>query len=120
FNANNEIVGLIGAGIPLPNIETIAKNGQRNFDGRIYIVDSLGTLLIHPDMGNIKEVHGLEDNPITSLDKKDDFISIIKNNKSSTLNYRRDGEEYHTAISFVKEVNWAIIAEQSEETILKE
>ena len=120
FNGENEIVGLIGAGIPLPNIEAMVKNGQEKFDGKIYIVDSLGTLLIHPNMENIKEVYKLEDNPIVSGHMEENFINIMKNNKNSKLSYLRDGDKYHSAISFVEEVNWMIVAEQSEETMLKE
>ena len=120
FDENNEVVGLIGAGIPLPNIETVANNGQKNFDGKIYITDSLGTLLIHPDIKDIKEVYKLEDNPIVLDDKMGEFVSIMESNTSSTLSYQRDGNEYHSAISFIEEVNWMIVAEQSEETMLKE
>lgn len=120
FNAKDEIVGLIGAGIPLPNIEMILGSGQKSFEGRIYIVDSQGTLLIHPDINNIKEVHKLEDNPISTEDTMKDLSNIMENKQSATLSYQRGDKKYHSAISFVDEVNWMIIAEQCEETILKE
>lgn len=121
FNEENEIIGLIGAGIPLYNIDKVVKSAENNFNGRIYIVDSKGTILIHPDIDNIKKVHKLEDNPISpDASSMSDLAKIKEKRENTILSYQRDGKRYHSAISFVKEVNWMIIAEQSEETMLRE
>lgn len=120
FNAQDQIIGLIGAGIPLSNIEQIVKRVQNNFEGRIYITDSRGTLLIHPAIDNTFYVQKLEDNLISDEPNMLALNKIMESKSNTILSYKRDGKKYHSAISFIETVDWMIIAEQCEETILRE
>lgn len=119
FNAENEVIGLIGTGIPLENIEEIIERSIENFNGSIYVVDSTGILLIHPDIDNISNVNKLENNPIATSGMQV-FFDAMKDKEDTTISYQRGKNKYYSAVSFVDEVDWMIILEQSEKTIVRE
>ncbi|WIV13543.1 PAS domain-containing sensor histidine kinase [Proteiniborus sp. MB09-C3] len=120
FDRNGKVIGIIGAGIPLSNIKQVIEEIQNNFDGKIYVVDQRGTLLIDPDIKNIKTLNKIENYTVSFKNTESTLYEVMQGNIKDILKYRKGNEEYYSAVSFVEEVSWMILAEQSEKAILKE
>ncbi|MBU5294379.1 PAS domain S-box protein [Anaerosalibacter bizertensis] len=120
LDKDNNIVGIIGAGIPLSNIKKIIEEVQENFDGNIYIVDELGTLLVHPNIDKITDFNRMENFDVHNNKEKITMFDIMKNKKNVLIDYQKENKNYHSIINFIEEVDWMIIAEQEEEAVLKE
>lgn len=120
YNQRHNIIGLIGAGLPLYNLEEVINETQENFEGKIWIVDSVGTVVLHPDIDTTQELVDIKEIKIDKIDKYGSMEEILNSKKNLTCNYVAYGQKYYAAISFTEESDWMIIVEQDEKTIFSE
>jgi PAS domain S-box len=119
-NNNEDIVGLIGAGIPLDNIEKILRNVKLGFEGKIWIVDASGTLVIHPDYKIEQKLIPISELNIKGNVKGFDIESILETHKNLNTRYAIGDSEYYASVTFLKDYNWMIVVEQNKDTVNRE
>lgn len=119
-NTDDEIIGLIGSGIPLSNIEKIVDNSKIGFDGKIWITDALGSLVIHPDFDIDKEIISISELGIKVYDDEKEIYRILENGEGISAMYAIDSEAYYASISFLEDYNWMIVVEQNKSTVSRE
>lgn len=119
-NNNEDIVGLIGAGIPLNNIEKILKEVKLGFEGKIWIVDASGTLVIHPDYKIEQKLIPISELNIKGNVKGFDIESILETHKNLNTRYAIGDSEYYASVTFLKDYNWMIVVEQNKDTVNRE
>lgn len=119
-NKRSEIIGLIGSGIPLGNIEKILENVKRGFDGKIWIADATGALVIHPDYKIEKKLISLTELGIKPRDSEEEITHILENHQNINTRYAIGDDDYYASITFLKDYNWMIVVEQNKNTVNRE
>ncbi|MBS4534433.1 PAS domain S-box protein [Clostridium sp. D2Q-14] len=120
-NNSKEIIGLIGAGIPLYNIQGIIDKTQVQFSGRLLIVDRQGNVVIDSDMETDNDdIVSMKNQKFIINSEKTDLKSILKNKENTVGYYIENNDKYYGAITFVPGVDWMVIVEQEEGTMLAE
>ncbi|NBI06530.1 sensor histidine kinase [Senegalia massiliensis] len=120
-NYSRETIGLIGAGIPLYNIQEIIDKTQERFNGRITIIDRQGSIVIDPDIkNNSDKIVSMKNQDFTINEKSTNLESVLKDKRNVVGHYIEDNKTYYSAITFVPGVEWMVIVEQEEGTMLAE
>ncbi len=120
YNHDGETIGLIGAGLPLRNIEKIIENNQEHFDGKMWITDEEGILAVYPGVKNLGELVELENRDVFANNRRTDLIKILEDKKEVIGNYTYRNDDFYGAITFVPNLNWMVVVEQDTETIFAE
>ncbi len=115
-----DTIGLIGAGLPLYNIERVIEKTQKEFDGKIWLVDENGILAVHPDYNTYEDLVELDNIKVSVNGKETDFRTILRNKKETIANYTIGEKEYYGAITFVPGVDWMVVVEQDQDIIFSE
>lgn len=116
--ANGDWIGLIGCGIPLENIEKIIRTSRHNFDGKVWVIDASGSVVINPDSEQLSLIEQLS---IPTIETKDGE----KHNYHQLLVQRMDvdgmreyaGEKYISSVRMLEKFGWMIIVEQTEKSM---
>ncbi|MBF4691894.1 PAS domain-containing sensor histidine kinase [Fusibacter ferrireducens] len=119
-NKSDEIVGLIGAGIPLGNIEKILKDVKLGFNGKLWITDAYGAIVIHPDYDIDQELIAVTDLGIKAYDRNPEILNILKNHQNINTKYTIGDDDYYASITFLEGYNWMIVVEQNKDTVNRE
>jgi PAS domain S-box-containing protein len=114
-----ETKGLIGAGIPLINIQRIIEKTQKNFGGKIWMTDHEGSLAIYPGEMLLDNLKKMVNKTVIVGENQTDFYKILNSNINTIANHFEDNTNYYSAISFVPDVNWMVVVEQSEYSVFK-
>lgn len=120
FDEEHEIQGLIGAGIPLSNIQRVIDKTQKNFLGKIWILDENGIIAVEPGQNRVSELKHFENAKVQLGSVETDIYTIIKENKPVVCSYDRGDTKFYSAITFVSASNWVVIVEQDEATIFSD
>lgn len=119
-NSESEVIGLIGAGIPLYNIDRIVGNINDNFNGKIWIADKSGSIVIHPDYVMEEELIKLDELGIYDLNTEDTMEGLLSKHSKKNVRYKIGTHAYYAAISFVEGSDWMIVVEQDKTSINSE
>ncbi len=116
----DSIIGLIGAGLPLANLQNVLGDAVSDFDGRIWITDEQGSLVIHPDYVMSDHLVSADSLGIRTLSDGKIFSEIIQDRRDRNLKYSNNYGENYGAMSFVDDYNWVVVVEQNKSVINKE
>ncbi len=119
-DSSDSVIGLIGAGLPLINIEKILGDAVSDFDGRIWITDENGSIVIHPDYEKSDKLVSADSLEISTLTDFKTFSEVILDKTDRNLKYQNKHGENYAALSFVEDYNWAVVVEQNKSVINKE
>ncbi|NPV43524.1 MAG: PAS domain-containing protein [Firmicutes bacterium] len=117
FDRNGKVQGLIGGGIPLESISNIVEEIQKDFSGKIWITDREGVIAVHPDKEQVWKLITAPDILLNFESTAKSLTDIIRSRDENIGYYKKDDEIIYAAISFVPEVNWMVMVEQSERDI---
>lgn len=117
FDRNGKVQGLIGGGIPLESISNIVEEIQKDFSGKIWITDREGVIAVHPDKEQVWKLITAPDILLNFESSAKSLTDIIRSRDENIGYYKKDDETIYAAISFVPEVNWMVMVEQSERNI---
>jgi len=117
---NGDVMGLIGSGIPLSNIEEIVRGVNLKFDGKIWISDASGSLVIHPDYQMDEELIKLDVLNINHVSSGLTIDEILSKHNNENLRYIANGHNYYAAVTFVEDCDWMVVVEQDEVTVNQE
>lgn len=78
FDEKHEIQGLIGAGIPLSNIQRVIDKTQKNFVGKIWILDENGIIAVQPGQNRVSELEHFENAKVQLGSVETDIYTIIR------------------------------------------
>lgn len=116
YNAQQETVGLIGAGIPLANIQNVINKTQKDFPGQIWLLDENGVIAVQPNQGSLSRLESFENLTVTSNGQKTDLNQLIGDQKTVSYSFTREGTEFFGSAAFVASSGWTVIVEQDEAT----
>jgi len=124
FDDQNNVSGLIAAGIPLNNIKNIIGYKESDFNGDFWVVDAFGALIVSPShMGNAQDNNSItyiEDAALRMDDKKRSLYTVLEDKAVGIGELEKQGQSYYEAISYVENTGWMVMVEQSEAVILQD
>ena len=94
-NSLSQVVGLIGAGIPLNNIDRIVGNINNNFNGKIWITDKSGSIVIHPDYVVEKNLIQMDELGIYEVNTGDTMEGLLSNHSKQNVRYKIGDHDYY-------------------------
>lgn len=111
-------IGLIGCGIPVENIEKIIQTSKHNFDGKVWVIDSSGAVIINPQTDTLLTIEHLRHPIIQTQDgQRYDYREILKNRMELDGIREYDGERYIASIRMLEKFGWMIMVEQTESSL---
>jgi PAS domain S-box-containing protein len=119
-DSKSEVMGLIGAGIPLSNIEDIVSGVDMQFDGKIWLSDGSGSLFIHPDCKMTDSLIKIDTLGIEQVSNGMSIDDVLKRGINENLRYVANGHNYYAAVTFVEGSDWMVVVEQDEITVNRE
>jgi len=119
-DSDDHVMGLIGSGIPLSNIEEIVKGINLRFDGKIWLTDTSGSLFIHPDYQMDGELIKLDILNISNVNNGLSIDQMLKAKKNENVRYLANGHSYYAAVTFVEGSDWMVVVEQDKYTVNQE
>ncbi|TVP78861.1 MAG: sensor histidine kinase [Puniceicoccaceae bacterium] len=106
-------IGATGVGLTVNRMNHLISRYEAKYDRQIYFVDSSGTLVLRPSnspmlrYNNLQEIEGLAGHVESLLDGTAESITYVRGNDRRIMNSR-----------FVPELDWYLIVEQSEASML--
>jgi PAS domain S-box-containing protein len=119
-DSQSEVMGLIGAGIPLSNIEEIVSRVDMSFDGKIWLSDGSGSLFIHPDYKMTDSLIKIDTLGIEQVSNGLTIDDVLKRGVNENLRYTASDHNYYAAVTFVEGSDWMVVVEQDETTVNRE
>jgi PAS domain S-box-containing protein len=117
---DDNILGLIAAGIPLTNIKSIIQENENGFEGNMQVLDNYGALITSTEVKNDNKVEVVENCKIT-MDNDELFLfDVIRDTREGIGEIYKNGELKYSAITYVDYTNWMVMIEQSESMIFKD
>lgn len=116
-NEEDELIGLIGAGIPLKNIENILNDFEEGFNGRIWIADETGSIAIHSEALVSDKIIKISELGIKKIKNQASIEDLVRAKTSQNIRYRIGENEFYGAVTFVEDANWLVVVEQNSKTI---
>ncbi|MCT4620722.1 MAG: cache domain-containing protein [Marinisporobacter sp.] len=114
-----EIKGIIGGGVPLKAINKIVEKTQNAYDGKIYVIDEDGKILVNPDHNEMFKEMSLKRN-IEIENRVMGLEEISKKYSKGVGQYRNNGHKVYVSFSKIENYKGMIIVERDEEYIGKE
>jgi PAS domain S-box-containing protein len=114
-----EIKGIIGGGVPLEAINKIVEKTQNEYDGKIYVIDEDGKILVSPDHNEMFKEISLKRN-IEIENRVMGLEEISKKYLKGVGQYRNNGHKVYVSFSKIENYKGMIIVERDEEYIGKE
>ncbi|QXM07244.1 PAS domain-containing sensor histidine kinase [Crassaminicella indica] len=114
-----EIRGIIGGGVPLEAIRKIVEKTQKSYDGKIYVVDGAGKVLVSPDHNEMFKEIVLKRN-IEIENKVVELEEILKKYSQGVGQYQSDGHSVYVSFSKIENYKGMVMVERNEEYIGKE
>ncbi len=114
------IIGLIGAGVPLVNIESILKDTVKDFDGKIWIVDKARSIVLHPDVVMTDRLVSVEELGLNFFSENLTLDQIYGDQINRNEQYIAMQGEQYGAFSFGNETGWLVVVEQNRQVINNE
>ncbi|MFZ5968169.1 MAG: ATP-binding protein [Bacillota bacterium] len=112
-----EFQGIIGGGVPLYSLKKIVNKTQASFDGRIYVLDVDGTVLVSPDDQKIKEGSVLE-KEIFVEGNKVDLKKIMEEYDYGQGAYKENFENIYVSFCKIPNYRGMVVVEQNEQYII--
>ncbi|SCZ79702.1 PAS domain-containing sensor histidine kinase [Acidaminobacter hydrogenoformans] len=120
YDLGDEPVGLIGAGIPLSNIQQVIHKTQQDFPGHIWLLDERGTIAVGPNEGALKSLEPIENYEVNAGGQQLDLKTLISRGETSSYSFTRAGTQYYGSVAFVASTGWTVIVEQDEAAFFKD
>ncbi|WZL72802.1 ATP-binding protein [Clostridiaceae bacterium 35-E11] len=111
--------GIIGGGVPLSNIKKVVRKTQETFEGKIYVVDRDGMVLVTPNDMEISEGMSLE-REILLGEQEIPLKEVILHNKQGVGEYTNDSEITYVAFSKMKNYEGIVFVEQDQAYVLEQ
>ncbi len=106
-------IGATGIGLTVYRVNHLISNYEAKFDRQIYFVDEAGKMVLRPSNSPMLEYSSLHE-----LDGLADVASSLLEGNRVNVTYQRDGETRILNARYVPELNWFLIVEQSEDSML--
>ena len=118
IKSSGNVNGVIAGSVPLRNVSEIIHKNLDEFNGRIIVLDHNGSYIMDSkkDYGN--EIVMTKDFDIFFDDIHYKLTDAIEDKISGIGKYETNGEIYYGAISYIDDLGWTIVVEQSEKTVL--
>jgi len=105
-NSSGEVIGLVGAGMSLRNLQQRLTNDQVLLQkATVMVVDSRGNILIHPDWRYVSQE--------TSFARFPPVEAAMRTVDSGTIEYvdPHDGQRYLAAYAHAKATGWIVVVD---------
>ncbi len=117
FNDSKEKVGALCGAVELTTMRNVFVETRTVINGDMFLINSEGTYIATGDMQLVYDKKGIYDN---EADNYDIVTSAFEMKKDQTGIVVRDGKEYQTHVTYLKDYNWAIVQCIDNEEIYRE
>lgn len=104
-NSQDKVIGSISATMDLSILKNIINNAKKNQSGYAFLVDSKGTLLVHPNEDLVKN--------ITSVDKLEPVANAMATNSGAVDYTNPEGVDTIAGYAPINQSRWSVVAETS-------
>jgi len=113
-NKAGELLGVIGAGLLLKDLNNEFHQYQNKFNRLIYMVDSSGLIQVHPDNKLIEQVN------IKNIDGLSTIAKQVLNTKKQPQSYiyQNDENTMMMSVHYFAKLDWFLIVEEDENSAL--
>lgn len=111
-----EIKGIIGGGVPLNSLKKIVEKTQQSFDGKIYVVDMDGTLLVSPDEEDMRNSKVLTRRVMVKGEERE-IPDTMETYGEGIGEYKSDSGTVYVSYSKIPNYRGMVIVEQNEQYI---
>lgn len=108
------LLGVTGVGLTVNSVNNLISRYEAKFERQIYFANQDGKIVLRPANSPLLQYPDLNSIEGLSSQQADQLLS----NKRSKLSYRRDGETRLVDCRYVPELDWYLIVEQGESTML--
>lgn len=107
-------IGATGVGLTVNAVKTLIDDYQGKYGRNIFFVDLEGNVVLSSigfkgKGGRLREMAGLKD-----------MVDRITHADQLTLSYERDGKTVHLNTRYIKEFDWILLVEQTEEEAIRQ
>ncbi|MCB2181525.1 MAG: cache domain-containing protein [Desulfobulbaceae bacterium] len=114
FDYDKNYIGATGVGLAVKSVKNLIENYQKKYNRTIYF--------IAPN-GEIKLAGSDFDRSVTNISQFQEhslFADKIGTQSESSFAYKKAGYLVHTNIRYIKELDWYLVVEQSEQEAIKQ
>lgn len=113
FDYHHQFIGATGVGLTVNAVNKLISDYETRFFRQIYFTDDQGYIVLRPSNSPMMEYDSLYDIPGLK-----DSVSDLLSGKTVKLSYKRDGENRFLNCRYISELEWYLLVEQSEESML--
>lgn len=116
YDYQNQVIGAIGLGLDIKQVQALFENYQNNYKRRVYLVDKQGQLRIHG-------TNYQDERPITQQPGLAEIADYVLNQESGSFYFSREGRETFLNSRYVPEFKWYLLVEEDigqQDAILKQ
>jgi len=106
-------IGATGVGLTVNKVNHLISRYEAKYDRQIYFVDAQGDIVLRTSTGSMQKYDSLQE-----IDGLGDRVDELLADKTDSLTYEREGDRRIMNCRFVPELDWYLIVEQSEESML--
>jgi len=113
FDDHGSYIGATGVGLTVNAVKERINSYQKRYQRNIFFVNNIGDITLHgfgfpENVTSIKQIEGLSG-----------LVQSILSSESSTYKYEKNSKTFHLNTRFIKEFNWYLLVEQSEDDSVK-
>jgi len=115
------LYGLVAAGIPLREMKKVIMSADTTFNGGIWVMDSYGSLIVHPysELSD-EEVTVFEDVPVLLNEKETNLYAVMGDQIKGTVVSKREEARYYMAVTTVEGADLVVMVEQEMNVLYSE
>jgi len=106
-------IGATGVGLTVNKVNHLISRYEAKYERQIYFVDSNGDIVLRPSNSPMLRYESLQE-----IEGLADSVDGLLAGKTESLVYTREGERRIMNCRFVPELNWYLIVEQNEESVI--
>jgi signal transduction histidine kinase len=107
-------IGATGVGLTVNKVNHLISRYEAKYDRQIYFVDQSGSIVLRPSNSAMRSFDSLQ-----GIDGLGDRVDELLAGNTDSLTYVRDGARRVMNCRFVPELDWYLIVEQSEESVVE-
>ncbi|PXA05307.1 hypothetical protein DDZ13_00130 [Coraliomargarita sinensis] len=106
-------IGATGVGLTVTKVNRLISRYEAKYDRQIYFVDASGNVVLRPSNSTMRGYDSLQE--IEGLGER---VADLLAGKTDSLTYKRLGDRRIMNCRYVPELDWYLIVEQSEATMM--
>lgn len=109
YDANNQVLGVIGVGMVTPYIQQYLKDNKNRFDVQSYLIDQEGNIQVSSDYTKFENVNLFQNAAFSDMAEAID----TKTSDSNRRWYRSSTKDGYVITRYIPNLNWYLVVEKN-------